>query len=650
VVEQGRRALGSRYELVARLGTGAMGEVWRTLDRGTGQERAAKLLRSEFARDPEIVGRFVQERAILLGLRHPNIVQVHDLVVEGDDLAIVMDLVEGSDLRARLRARGTLPTREAVAVACAVLDALDAAHRAGCLHRDVKPDNVLVAGDGALTVADVRLTDFGIARIAEESTLMATGLLGTPGYMPPELFVHGTAGTAADVYATGILLYELLGGRTPFAGKGTAHTIGNRHVNIEPPPLPTPGPLWAVLARMLAKDPAERLPAAATAAALRALPEEVLSSPALPVQHEPGTWTPAATRVRRADAPPPPPAPGVPTGPGAHERSGEFRTGDAETQEPPAGPVGSPGRRALPPRQGAARRRWQVAGSAAALLALVGGGFWLAALVGSEGDEPAPTGPPVTASVADDPLPSGLTVTRSATYDPAERSVRLTLEYAAQSAPLAGPYLEVVPPAEDGGSCPLVAWQGGDQPRNIPQTTGIDATCGFALEVPRIDRQGRVTLTGEVAVDLGDDPAALESWLEAASAATGRALAETATGAAYPAQRLAGVEVGVPGQARVVDDAVRVVLRPVWAGGEEGDPLSVLYDSEAVGTPSGLLQQVAGGLEGVRLDEQCNGAVTIIGERRVGILRAVPDCVVLAQVGNLPEAASAPFRIAGSGG
>ena len=213
---ENRRALGSRYHLIERIGSGAMGEVWRAEDRTDGGVVAAKLLRSDLTSDPAIVARFVQERSILVTLRHPRIVRVRDLVVEGDDLAIVMDLVEGADLRHHLRERGTFDPALAVGVACSVLDALAAAHEAGCLHRDVKPDNVLVARAGAITPDDVRLSDFSIARLAQESTVMATGLLGTPGYMPPELFVHGTFSAASDVYAAGVLLYELLAGRTPF--------------------------------------------------------------------------------------------------------------------------------------------------------------------------------------------------------------------------------------------------------------------------------------------------------------------------------------------------------------------------------------------------------------------------------------------------
>ena len=208
---QTTRALGSRYVLDRLIGSGAMGQVWAATDQRTGERVAAKLLRPEFARDAEVLTRFVQERSILLDLVHPSIVRVRDLVVEGEDLAIVMDLVEGADLRARLRAAGTLPPAEAVRVTADVLTALAAAHAQGVLHRDVKPDNVLLTTDAPPRVL---LGDFGIARLAQETTVRMTGVLGTADYMAPEIFTAETVSAASDVYAAGIGLYELLAGRT----------------------------------------------------------------------------------------------------------------------------------------------------------------------------------------------------------------------------------------------------------------------------------------------------------------------------------------------------------------------------------------------------------------------------------------------------
>ena len=205
------RRFGS-YILEEVIGRGGMGEVWRgrVVD-GDGQPLAIKLLRRDYAEQQDLVARFLRERNILVRLHSPYIVQVHDLVAEGGDLGIVMDLVNGSDLRRELRSRGTLSPAEAAKLGSEILRAAAEAHAAGVVHRDLKPENVLLARgtDGAL---EARVTDFGIARLTDGSTSLTkmSGILGTPDYMAPEMIERGTVGPAADIYSCGILLDELL--------------------------------------------------------------------------------------------------------------------------------------------------------------------------------------------------------------------------------------------------------------------------------------------------------------------------------------------------------------------------------------------------------------------------------------------------------
>ncbi|MFZ8757969.1 serine/threonine-protein kinase [Microbacterium sp. HMH0099] len=181
-------ALGASYRFEARLGAGAAGEVWEVVDVRDGTALAAKVLRREHAQDADLVERFVRERTVLARLRHPNVVGVRDLVVEGERLAIVMDLVRGGSLRDVLAVQGALPPMTAVALAATVLDALAAAHAVGTVHRDIKPDNVLLAGDlGDDPGAVVRVVDFGIARVIDERRRSTTAIIGTPEYMSPEL-------------------------------------------------------------------------------------------------------------------------------------------------------------------------------------------------------------------------------------------------------------------------------------------------------------------------------------------------------------------------------------------------------------------------------------------------------------------------------
>jgi serine/threonine protein kinase len=239
------------------IGQGGMGVVWRGHDRETGTPRAIKLLRPQFAADPASVARFVRERTALVKFRHPNVVTLHDMIVEGDCLALVMDLVGGGDLDAyRRTGGGTLSLGEALALTTQICEALAAAHAAGIVHRDLKPANVL------LDAGQVRLADFGIARIAGESpATTAGGVIGTVAFMAPEV-IRGEAPTAAcDVYAAGITLYELLTGLRPFSGEVAAILHG--HLETVPTrPDGVPGRLWTLMSACLSKDPAARPSAA----------------------------------------------------------------------------------------------------------------------------------------------------------------------------------------------------------------------------------------------------------------------------------------------------------------------------------------------------------------------------------------------------
>ena len=236
------RALGSNYTLTERLGAGAMGEVWRGRDR-EGTALAFKLLRPELAADPDVVQRFLKERSALVGVDDPHVVRMHGLVAEDETLAIVMDLVEGGDLRDLLASRGTLTPSEVARTGAQVAAGLAAVHRAGIVHRDVKPENVLIDQASGGPVA--RVSDFGIARLADASAATrSTMLLGTPNYMAPEITEGHPATPAADAYSLGVVLYELCCGVTPFEG-GNPMAVMRRHSESTPArPDGVPDELW----------------------------------------------------------------------------------------------------------------------------------------------------------------------------------------------------------------------------------------------------------------------------------------------------------------------------------------------------------------------------------------------------------------------
>ena len=289
--------LGSRYVLHDLLGRGAMGQVFRGTVRRSGTAVAVKILKPELISDPEVVARFFQERSILTSINHPHVVRVVDLVAEGDTLAIVMELVQGPDLRRFLQARRTLPPAEAVQLVRQLLAGLAAVHAAGIVHRDVKPENMLLDGTGGQ--ARVRLTDFGVARLSYGASLTKlSSIIGTPEYMAPEVADHDSATSSVDLYSAGVVLYEMLSGRTPFAG-GHPLAVLRRQVEQPPPFIPgIPAPLWAQLETLLAKEPELRPASAAQAAdSLALLSESLADIQPLPPMAQPAPEARAPSRA-----------------------------------------------------------------------------------------------------------------------------------------------------------------------------------------------------------------------------------------------------------------------------------------------------------------------------------------------------------------
>ncbi|MFF5469681.1 serine/threonine-protein kinase [Streptomyces achromogenes] len=360
------RPVGSKYLLEEPLGRGATGTVWRARQRETagaeaavpgqpGETVAIKVLKEELASDPDIVMRFLRERSVLLRLTHPNIVRVRDLVVEGDLLALVMDLVDGPDLHRYLRENGPLTPVAAALLTAQIADALAASHADGVVHRDLKPANVLLMQQGG--AMHPMLTDFGIARLADSPGLTRTHeFVGTPAYVAPESAEGRPQTSAVDVYGAGILLYELVTGRPPFAGS-TALEVLHQHLSAEPRrPSTVPDPLWTVIERCLRKNPDERPGAENLARALRVVAEGV-------GVHANAAQIAAADGVGALLAPDPAPA-AVPDAPGAADPtqvlpanapSGAYDPNAATSVLPHTdGPAGAADPTAVLPNTGAA--------------------------------------------------------------------------------------------------------------------------------------------------------------------------------------------------------------------------------------------------------------------------------------------------------
>ncbi|CAL2058524.1 Serine/threonine-protein kinase PkaA [Streptomyces murinus] len=363
------RPVGSKYLLEEPLGRGATGTVWRARQRETagaeaavagqpGETVAIKVLKEELASDPDIVMRFLRERSVLLRLTHPNIVRVRDLVVEGELLALVMDLVDGPDLHRYLRENGPLTPVAASLLTAQVADALAASHRDGVVHRDLKPANVLLRQlDGEM---HPMLTDFGIARLADSPGLTRTQeFVGTPAYVAPESAEGRPQTSAVDVYGAGILLYELVTGRPPFSG-ATSLEVLHQHLSAEARrPSTVPDPLWTVIERCLRKNPLERPSAENLARGLRVVAEGI-------GVHANAAQIAAAEGVGALLAPDPAPTsvPGEPGIVGAADPTAVLPTGAPQGSYDPngatsvlphtAGPAGAADPTAVLPHTGAA--------------------------------------------------------------------------------------------------------------------------------------------------------------------------------------------------------------------------------------------------------------------------------------------------------
>jgi hypothetical protein len=224
---------------------------------------AVKVLRPEAAAVPELVDSFLGEAEILAELDHPSVIRVRDLILEGGAPAIVMELVEGLDLRRRVRADGPLPPAVAACVAAQLAEALDFVHARGIVHGDVKPGNILIPSDGG----PVRLADFGVARRVDNA---GGAIHATPEYVAPEVVGGAGPSPASDVYALGIVLYELVCGRSPFRG-GVPIEVLRRHVScVAVPPPGMPAAVWPIIDACLEPNPDRRPGAAALASRLRA--------------------------------------------------------------------------------------------------------------------------------------------------------------------------------------------------------------------------------------------------------------------------------------------------------------------------------------------------------------------------------------------
>jgi predicted Ser/Thr protein kinase len=257
---------GIRYEIESELGRGGMGVVYLARDKVLGRAIALKALPPSFIQDDGLATRFRQEARVLAHLTHANIVQVYDLVEEGNDLLIAMELVAGKDLAERIQEHDRMSVDQTLETGISMAEAMAYAHDKGVVHRDFKPQNVLINEQG-----QPKITDFGLAKLSQSPNLTGSGaIIGSPAYMSPEQASGKPVDARSDIYSLGITLYEMLSGRPPFEG-GTAEIL-IKHLIEPPPPISEfvkdiPKDLEKLIDDLLVKDPDERVPDMDTVAA-----------------------------------------------------------------------------------------------------------------------------------------------------------------------------------------------------------------------------------------------------------------------------------------------------------------------------------------------------------------------------------------------
>jgi eukaryotic-like serine/threonine-protein kinase len=386
--------LSGRYRLQRLIATGGMGQVWEAVDSRLGRRVAVKVLKQEFSQDPEFIERFRAEARTTAMLNHPGIAAVHDygesqLDGEGRTAYLVMELVNGEPLNSVLKRTGRLSLRHALDMLEQTGRALQVAHAAGLVHRDVKPGNILITPTG-----QVKITDFGIAKAVDAAPVTQTGMvMGTAQYIAPEQALGHDATPSSDVYSLGVVGYEVVSGKRPFTGDG-ALTVAMKHIKEPPPPLPAelPPNVRELIEITLVKNPQMRYrsggPFADAVAAVRAgrRPPRPSQSP------PPGRASPAA----------------IPSGPQTRAAVA-ARTPPVRRSGPPTG-----GRRPAPPRRTFSSGQRALLWAAGVLGALA---IIIAVLIvinshGENGQTPPPTvtdtgTPPATAPPPPSKTPTG---------------------------------------------------------------------------------------------------------------------------------------------------------------------------------------------------------------------------------------------------
>ncbi|MDU0967960.1 MAG: serine/threonine-protein kinase [Actinomycetaceae bacterium] len=654
---------GSDYIVFDRIGSGASGIVYRATQKSTGVPVAVKFLRDEYGEDPEIIQRFVTERSSLIGLADPHIIETRDLVLDAGRMGIVMEYAAGPTLRQVIHTEGTLRPADALVIAHEILGALSAAHRHGVVHRDIKPDNIILRTPESATDPGVKVADFGIAKILGNRS-RTTHMVGTPEYMAPELIQSASAEPGVDVYALGICLYEMLAGRTPFAHEdANPFSIAHHHVSSVVPPIDgLDAGLAAVLATLLEKDPARRPSADKAIGLVDAAAPTVADAPALPrVTQTPSFHQATVLRAPRqaeeapavAPAPESPaavaacaeqlptlPAPSTATVLKPQARSRIAVEAGAETPAKPRPRLVDLASRVRD--FVTASRPRVVACLVCVALACCGLGGW-----GWHSARAHRGIASTSVTIEDETLPSGLVISRRLSWDRDAQTLTYRLTYKTTKATISGQIFEAIPSPT--GGCASVRWKGAPAKKHSPALTSIKARCGWSIQLPPITRSSPVTARATITT-AGWVPSArtdLSAWLHKQHLSTLHDLDDThTTSTAYPLQRLRGMTLSMPGS---IDQGALIPVSIIgkWPSGD--NTLTPVYTSPATGPATSILSDITGGhLNQFRFDDRCSGAVAVTPDGHDLSALHPATCSVGAVIGNY-DVKQVPLTIVGLG-
>ncbi|MFD0704773.1 serine/threonine protein kinase [Alloscardovia venturai] len=639
---------GAHYRVLQRIGAGASGIVYLAVHKDTDERVAIKFLREEYRDDIEILQRFIAERTKLTSLESNHIIHIRDLIAEDGRLGIVMDYVPGPTLTQYLRDAGTLAPAEALGIARQIFQGLQYAHSHGVIHRDIKPDNIILLPQAEENTFNVVISDFGVASIVGQSHLTTTRMVGTPAYMAPELIESAIVAPSVDIYAVGILLYQMLAGSTPFSdgAESNPFTIAHRHITQAVPPIPGLEPqISAFLNILLSKNPINRADVSDVLKRLDGITIESTYKHALPPLNIHDTDFHPATVIKSFET--------VST-----TQNGEKAEEEAEDELSPSKPTlasftPSSSATLLKPYKSIQSEQVQnVNGrkpkgrqvriiAISALASFVGVilillSVWIAQpYFARRASHKSPTSQVISARREDDTLPSGLRIIRDAQWNSSKKVIDYTIRYSSVKNPIMGQVMETLSTSK--GKCLTVHWGKRDAGISIhkhsPARTAINASCSWTITLPKLVKNS-VSIQAEITVQtMPSSSEDLDRWLKNISENTIKNLSrKSVTSTSYPLQRLKSMRIDIPNTV-TQGEAIPLSIIGMWPNGENA--FTPIYMTPWNGEPTSILRSITGGQDNqLRLTDRCSGAVVISSDGHDVSALFPSTCSIGADIGN----------------